>query len=92
MTTFTPKTEPLARSVRCAQGRLEVDLSDGRSISVPLEWFPRLSAANAEQRSNWELIGEGEGIHWPDIDEDLSVRGLLEGRPAPGAISRTGGA
>lgn len=57
---------------------LQVRLSDGREVRVPLEWFPKLRDATAEQRSNWRLIGKGVGIHWPDIDEDLSVAGLME--------------
>jgi hypothetical protein len=65
--------------------RLIVDLMDGRTISVPLAWYPRLHAASAEQRSNWEVAGGGYGIHWPDVDEDLSTEGLLRGAPAPGA-------
>ena len=62
--------------------RLHVALSDGRRISAPLAWFPRLSRATPEQRRNWEPIGRGIGIHWPDVDEDLSVAGLLAGRRA----------
>jgi len=57
-------------------------LADGRTISVPLEWYPRLHRASPEQRENWRLIGQGDGIHWPDIDEDISTIGLLEGRPS----------
>jgi len=60
-----------------------VDLADGRSISVPLAWYPRLLRATAEQRSHWRIAGGGFGIHWPDIDEDLSSEGLLRGAPAP---------
>jgi hypothetical protein len=55
-----------------------VSLADGRKISIPLTWFPRLLHATANQRQNFELLGDGEGIHWPDIDEDLSVGGLLQ--------------
>lgn len=62
--------------------RLRVDLSDGRQISAPLDWFPRLFQATPEQRQGWELIGRGIGIHWPEVDEDLSVAGLLAGRRA----------
>jgi len=58
---------------------------DGRTISVPIVWYPRLLHATAAQRGNWELIGAGYGIHWPEIDEDLSTAGLLRGAPAPGA-------
>lgn len=58
---------------------LIVTLADGRAVSAPLVWFPRLLNASAEQRQRWQLIGAGEGIHWPDIDEDLSIAGLLRG-------------
>lgn len=66
-----------AVEVRFDEEMLRVQLSDGREISVPLEWFPRLRGATNEQRTNWRLIGKGIGIHWEDIDEDLSVAGLL---------------
>jgi hypothetical protein len=71
-----------ARDVRVSDEALTVHLVDGRAISVPLEWYPRLQRATAAQRANWRLIGEGHGIHWPDIDEDISTIGLLEGRPS----------
>jgi hypothetical protein len=58
------------------------ELADGRTISVPLAWSWRLEDATPEQRANWRLIGSGEGVHWPDIDEDISVRGMLDGVPA----------
>jgi hypothetical protein len=61
-------------------------LADGRTIIVPLAWFPRLLHATPEQRRRWELLGDGEGIHWPDVDEDLSVAGLLRGAPAHDAF------
>ncbi len=61
---------------------LRVDLSDGRSISVPIAWFPRLLHSTEQERNNWRLIGKGQGIHWEDIDEDISVEGLLAGRPS----------
>lgn len=59
---------------------LTVDLEDGRSISVPIGWYPRLSYGSANERSNWEISGGGYGIHWPDLDEDLGVEGLLLGK------------
>jgi hypothetical protein len=62
---------------------LKVRLMDGRVISVPLAWYPRLLHATPSQRNNWEIVGGGYGIHWPDIDEDLSTEGLLRGAPAP---------
>jgi hypothetical protein len=61
---------------------LTVHLSDGRTISVPLAWYPRLVHGNSEERSDWRLIGRGEGIHWPQLDEDISVEGLIAGRPS----------
>ena len=73
---------PKAENVKVTKDTLSVDLSDGRTISVPLEWFPRLVSATREERKNWRLIGKGHGIHWEDIDEDLSVEGLLAGRPS----------
>jgi len=73
---------PRAEDVRVTNDSLIVDLSDGRTISVPLEWFPRLLLATPEERSNWRVIGRGHGIHWEDIDEDISVEGLLAGRPS----------
>ena len=63
--------------------QLVVDLEDGRSISVPLTWYPRLLHATQKQRADWQVAGGGFGIHWPSIDEDLSVEGLLRGAPAP---------
>lgn len=73
---------PNAESVTITKNTLRVDLSDGRTISVPLSWFPRLVHATLAERSNWRLIGKGHGVHWPDIDEDISVEGLLAGRPS----------
>lgn len=69
--------------VRFTKNRLIVDLRDGRTISAPLVWYPRLLHATAKQRANWKVAGGGFGIHWPDIDEDLSTEGLLRGAPAP---------
>ena len=71
---------PKAENVRVTTDTLSVDLSDGRTISVPLEWFPRLVHATPEERDNWRLIGRGHGIHWEDIDEDISVEGLIAGK------------
>ena len=71
---------PAARKVTVTEDVLTVDLSDGRTISVPLAWFPRLTHGSASERANWTLIGGGEGIHWPDLDEDISVASLLAGR------------
>ena len=71
-----------AEAVEVTEDTLTLDLSDGRTISVPLEWFPRLLKATPKERNNWRLIGKGHGIHWGDIDEDISVEGLLAGRPS----------
>jgi uncharacterized protein DUF2442 len=73
---------PAATDVVVTDDTLTVDLSDGRSISVPLAWYPRLLHGSANERQVWRLIGRGEGIHWPDLDEDISVEGLLAGRPS----------
>lgn len=73
---------PYAVDVRSTEDTLTVDLSDGRTISVQLCWYPRLEHASPEERTNWRLIGKGQGIHWGDIDEDISVEGLLAGKPS----------
>lgn len=79
MSTLKLETNPLATSVVVDDQALRVTIDDGRELSVPLNWFPRLQKASAEARNNWRLIGIGEGIHWPEIDEDISVLGLLAG-------------
>jgi len=73
------------RDVRFSEDSLIVDLKDGRAISVPLEWYPRLASAAPQQRGKWEVCAGGYGIHWPDLDEDLSTEGLLRGAPVPRA-------
>jgi len=70
--------------VRFDDDTMSVDLADGRTITVPPAWYSRLLAASPEQRKNWQVCGGGFGIHWPDLDEDLSTQGLLAGTPAPG--------
>jgi len=65
-----------------SEDTLSVELADGRTIAVPLAWYPRLSHATAEERSSWRLLGGGRGIHWPEIDEDISVANLLAGEPS----------
>ena len=70
------------QAVVVSEDTLTVDLSDGRSISVPLAWYPRLWHGTETERAHWRLIGQGEGIHWPDLDEDISVEGLIMGRPS----------
>jgi hypothetical protein len=71
-----------AQNVTVTDDSLMVDLADGRTITAPLAWYPRLVHGTPQERNNWQLIGNGEGIHWPDLDEDLSVEGLLLGRPS----------
>lgn len=73
---------PAATNVIVTNDTLSVDLSDGRTISVPLGWYPRLAHGSEEERNHWRLIGRGEGIHWPDLDEDVSVEGLIAGKPS----------
>gem|GEM_PF-429042 len=73
---------PAATNVVVTDDTLTVDLSDGRTISVPLAWYPRLAHGTPEERSKWRLLGRGEGIHWPQLDDDISVEGLIAGRPS----------
>lgn len=80
MTTFHLETEPVVVRVDISDDHLRAHLADGRIISVPLSWYPRLLHATLEERRNYEIGGRGRGIHWPDLDEDLSVPNLLEGR------------
>ena len=83
MNTLEPKAGERVRDVRFNDDTISVDLFDGRTITVPLAWYPRLLHASPEQRANWRLAGAGYGIHWQDLDEDLSTQGLLQGAPAP---------
>jgi hypothetical protein len=76
----TEHREAPARRVTASDDALSVDLADGRTIIVPVGWFPRLSHGSPAERANWRLIGGGVGIHWPDLDEDISVESLLAGR------------
>lgn len=76
-TSIVSPSQARARSVEFVPDSLVVHLEDGRTLSVPLEWFPRLRDASPEQRTHWRMIGPGSGIHWPELDEDLSVAGLL---------------
>lgn len=69
-----------AISIQVSDDSLTIELADGRTLSVPLAWYPRLFHGSQMERSNWEWIGDGEGIHWPDLDEDISVEGLILGR------------
>ena len=79
MSSSMPSSDVRATKVVFTQDELTVLLADGRKISAPLAWIPRLLGATSAQRSNYEMLGDGQGIHWPDIDEDLSVAGLLKG-------------
>ena len=83
MSDSEPRVGERVQDVRVTEDTLSVDLLDGRTISVLLAWYPRLLHATQAQRSNWRVAGGGFGIHWPDIDEDLSTEGLLRGAPAP---------
>ena len=78
MSTLVESAEALAVDVACTADDLSVVLSDGRTVAVPLAWFPRLAGASAKQRADWELIGGGVGIHWEAVDEDISVASLLQ--------------
>ena len=83
MNSSTVETQvPTATRAQLSDDTLSVDLSDGRTISVPVAWYPRLSHGTSEERNHWRLIGNGRGIHWPDVDEDISVENLLEGQPS----------
>ena len=91
MASSEPRAGERIVGVELDDDTLSARLADGRVVSVPLVWFPRLLEATPEQRAKWVLSGAGYGIHWPDLDEDLSAEGLLRGAPAP-AKQRTGGA
>jgi hypothetical protein len=75
-------SDPRITGIRITDESITADLVDGRTVSVPLAWSWRLMDATPEQRANWRLIGSGQGVHWPDVDEDISVRGMLDGVPA----------
>ena len=85
--------EPRIKTIHVSDDEITAHLVDGRTISVPLAWSWRLSDATAEQRANYQIIGDGQGIHWPDVDEDISVEGMFSGIPArrpksqPSAVS-----
>jgi hypothetical protein len=83
MTTSAVELEiPDAVDVSVTDDALSVELSDGRTISVPLDWFPRLVQGTPEERNKWRFIGRGHGVHWEELDEDVSVEGLLAGKPS----------
>jgi Protein of unknown function (DUF2442) len=81
-TSATETTLPRASAAVVTDDTLTVDLVDGRSVSVPLTWYPRLLHGSPDERRRWQLIARGEGIHWPDLDEDISVSSLIAGRPS----------
>lgn len=80
MTTLILETEPLAIQVSVTDAKLIVDLTDGRSLTIPLSWYPRLLHASQEELQNWQLLGEGYAIEWTDLDEHIGVEGLIAGR------------
>jgi len=88
MNTSEPKAGERVLDVRVTEDTISVDLYDGRTITAPLAWFPRLLHATPGQRSNWRVAGAGYSIHWPDIDEDLTTQGLLQGSPARRGAAR----
>ena len=83
MSTLAIKTDERVKNVSFTEDTIAVDLMDGRTIIVPLVWYPRLLNGTSEQLANWEVCGGGYGIHWEDLDEDLSTEGMLRGAPAP---------
>ena len=87
MTSTDPRAGERVKNVSFTDDSLVVDLLDGRSISVPLAWYPRLLEATPEERANWQISAGGFGIHWPDLEEDLSTEGLLRGAPASRPLS-----
>ncbi len=80
MTSLPIRVEPKAMAVMCGSDELRVSLADGRTLYVPIAWFPRLAHATQLEREDCEILGDGEGIHWPQVDEDISVAGLLAGQ------------
>lgn len=91
MSTLALEADERVANVECSDDTLKVDLMDGRTIIVPLAWYPRLANASEAERKNWRICGAGYGINWPDIDEDLSTEGLLRGAPAPRQTSAKAG-
>lgn len=87
MSTMEPRAGEAVRGVKITEDDVIVELADGRTISAPLVWYPKLLHATRKQRENWTIAGGGYGIHWPDIDEDLSTEGLLRGAPAPNSAA-----
>lgn len=81
-TSVNEMSKPVATAVDVTDDTISVELSDGRSISVPLSWYPRLEHATSKERKNWKLLGSGSGIHWPEVDEDVSVASIVAGKPS----------
>ena len=79
---FEQRPAAAVTTVTVTDDAVQFELSDGRSVSAPLAWYPRLVHASPAERAQWRLIGRGEGVHWPDLDEDISVEGVLAGRPS----------
>jgi len=90
MSISEPKAGERITAVRMTEDSLTIDLLDGRTITVPLAWYPRLAEATEPQRNNFRLIGGGYVINWPDVDEHLSAQGLIAGAPAPAVVRRAG--
>ena len=88
MSSSEPRAGERVKDVRLSEDTISVDLVDGRTISAPLAWYPRLLHATPQQRMNWKIAGAGYCIHWPDLDEDLSTQGLLQGAPAPRVMKK----
>jgi len=82
MSSLMLKVEPKAMAIAFSDDELRVSLTDGRTLSVPIAWFPRLAHASVSERAEYEILGDGEGVHWPKVDEDISVAGLLAGQPS----------
>ncbi len=89
MNTVVNNIEPRIKHVEVTEDTITAHLVDGRTISVPLAWSWRLSDAPVEQRNKWELIGDGQGVHWPDIDEDISAKGMLRSSPSARACLKS---
>ncbi len=88
MVTLAIKTDERVKAVSFSQNTINVTLMDERIISVPLVWYPRLLKGTPDQRERWEICGGGYGLHWEELDEDLSTEGMLRGAPAPGAMQK----
>ncbi len=88
MDTLAIRVDERVKAVHFTEETISTDLMDGRTITVPLSWYPRLLHASVAQRNAWQICGGGYGIHWEEIDEDLSTEGMLRGAPAPGASAQ----